>query len=275
MTSNQPPAPEPTNTNTTPPVGAVTTIPIPPVGGSALSPPSPRTPRLWGRAVDRIARSVRRRRPEEGVEETIQTPVEPTVRVEEELEAPPSATAAPGRTAAEAESQGDGAIPPAPPRDRTRNYLIWVIGGYYPETHPILTSPHILLNQFDQDDLWGLADLLGQVKPPVATKQDIEKAGLEVIKASSIAQYSQENKITSNCSDRCLICLSEYEPDEDVRIMSCKHAFHQPCVDKWLEVGKNNCPACRTKGVEVSDTQSSLFPPSTEAGSSSTMPTDN
>ncbi|KAG8930265.1 hypothetical protein FRC01_003006 [Tulasnella sp. 417] len=148
-------------------------------------------------------------------------------------------------------------------RDRTRNYLIWVIGGYYPESHPILTSPNLLLNQFDQDDFWGLAELLGQVKPPVASKDDIEQSGLEIIKASQVTEYEKEGKITSNTSERCLICLSDYEPDEDIRVMACKHAFHQPCVDKWLEVGRNNCPACRSKGVEVQETPS---PPAETSG---------
>ncbi|KIO23896.1 hypothetical protein M407DRAFT_77559 [Tulasnella calospora MUT 4182] len=175
-------------------------------------------------------------------------------------------------------------------RDRTRNYLIWVIGkialvpkeiwltnahlsrigGYYPESHPILTSPNLLLNQFDQDDFWGLAELLGQVKPPVASKTDIDQSGLEIIKASQVTEYEKQGKVIENTSERvsrqntgsrfddpsvltfyysaqCLICLSDYEPDEDIRVMSCKHAFHQPCVDKWLEVGRNNCPACRSK----------------------------
>jgi len=142
----------------------------------------------------------------------------------------------------------------AAPRDRTRNYLIWVIGGYYPETHPILTTPNLLLNQIDQDDFWGLAELLGQVKPPVASKSDIDRAGLEIVKASELSQREKDGRVTSNTSERCLICLSDYEPEEDLRILSCKHVFHQECVDKWLEVGRNNCPACRTKGVEVSDT---------------------
>jgi hypothetical protein len=45
---------------------------------------------------------------------------------------------------------------------------------------------------------------------------------------------------------QCLICLDDYQPEEDIRVMSCRHAFHRTCVDEWLQTGKNNCPACRT-----------------------------
>lgn len=44
-----------------------------------------------------------------------------------------------------------------------------------------------------------------------------------------------------------MICLDDYDPEDDLRVMSCKHFFHQTCVDRWLQTGRNNCPACRTK----------------------------
>ena len=49
-----------------------------------------------------------------------------------------------------------------------------------------------------------------------------------------------------NSFGQCLICLDDYQPEEDIRVMSCRHAFHQTCVDEWLQTGRNNCPACRT-----------------------------
>lgn len=108
-----------------------------------------------------------------------------------------------------------------------------------------------------------LAELLGQVKPPTVSKEEIEKSGLEIIKASMLGEYGMEGRVASNCTDRvrfifkeaessltwsqCLICLDDYEPEDDLRVLTCKHTFHQGCVDRWLETGRNNCPACRTK----------------------------
>ena len=47
-----------------------------------------------------------------------------------------------------------------------------------------------------------LAELLGQVKPPTATHEDIDNSGLQIIKASELSRYEEEGRIASNCVDR-------------------------------------------------------------------------
>ncbi|KAK0593256.1 hypothetical protein LWI29_033655 [Acer saccharum] len=43
----------------------------------------------------------------------------------------------------------------------------------------------------------------------------------------------------------CLICLSEFNDGEAVRLLSeCLHSFHVPCIDMWL-VSHSSCPLCR------------------------------
>ncbi|CAA7266042.1 unnamed protein product [Cyclocybe aegerita] len=140
----------------------------------------------------------------------------------------------------------------------SRTFLIYVIGGYYPPDHNIVTGGPTL-DSFDA--LIELADLLGHVKPPTVSKDEIEKSGLETIKASQVAQYEKDGKISSNCTDRCLICLDDYDPEDNVRVMTCRHAFHKNCVDEWLQRGRNNCPACRTTGVST-DTPTPSVPTS-------------
>ncbi|KAK7464759.1 hypothetical protein VKT23_005966 [Stygiomarasmius scandens] len=142
----------------------------------------------------------------------------------------------------------------------SRTFLIYVIGGYYPPDHSIVTGEPDNLDSFEA--LLDLAELLGQVKPPTVSKEEIEKSGLEVIKATQLEEYEKDGKISSNCTERCLICLDDYQPEDDLRVLSCKHGFHMDCVDKWLQEGKNNCPACRSKGVseDVTSTSTSTSP---------------
>ncbi|KAH9073546.1 hypothetical protein EDB83DRAFT_2358318 [Lactarius deliciosus] len=35
------------------------------------------------------------------------------------------------------------------------------------------------------------------------------------------------------CVDRCLICLEDYDPEEDPRLLSYRHVFRRDCVDRW------------------------------------------
>ncbi|KAG0033545.1 hypothetical protein BGZ81_008121 [Podila clonocystis] len=42
----------------------------------------------------------------------------------------------------------------------------------------------------------------------------------------------------------CVICLCEYEPDDLLRQMPCRHMFHKECVDEWLKL-KRTCPLCK------------------------------
>ncbi|KAH7103315.1 hypothetical protein BKA62DRAFT_768732 [Auriculariales sp. MPI-PUGE-AT-0066] len=140
-----------------------------------------------------------------------------------------------------------------------RTFLIYVIGGYFSPQHSLVTGNLESLNSFEA--LWQLADLLGQVKPPVATKDDIEK------------NYHEVGKVKENTMERCLICLEDYEAEDDLRLLSCSHAFHQACVDQWLEQGKNNCPACRTKGVLVQSDREEAVPSSSTTESSTAAPT--
>ncbi|KAH9073532.1 hypothetical protein EDB83DRAFT_2516430 [Lactarius deliciosus] len=89
------------------------------------------------------------------------------------------------------------------------------------EYHP---PNHQLVGGTDQvDSFEELAELLGQVKPPTATKEHIDNSGLETL----------ERACAPMCVDRCLICLEDYDPEEDPRLLSCRHVFHKDYVDRW------------------------------------------
>lgn len=61
-----------------------------------------------------------------------------------------------------------------------------------------------------------LVELIGSSnKAPTASREEIEKSGLEVIKRKQLKQYERDNKIASNCIERVrarlpLLVLSTY-----------------------------------------------------------------
>lgn len=45
--------------------------------------------------------------------------------------------------------------------------------------------------------------------------------------------------------DACAICIDTLEADDDVRGLTCGHAFHAGCLDPWLTSRRACCPLCK------------------------------
>lgn len=45
--------------------------------------------------------------------------------------------------------------------------------------------------------------------------------------------------------DTCAICIDTLEEDDEVRGLTCGHAFHSSCVDVWLTTRRAICPLCK------------------------------
>ena len=42
----------------------------------------------------------------------------------------------------------------------------------------------------------------------------------------------------------CSICLTEFDAESRVRLLPCRHVYHQRCIDRWLDRSRK-CPSCR------------------------------
>lgn len=45
--------------------------------------------------------------------------------------------------------------------------------------------------------------------------------------------------------DTCAICIEQLEEDDEIRGLTCGHAFHCTCVDVWLTTRRAICPLCK------------------------------
>ncbi|KAJ3118541.1 hypothetical protein HK098_005909 [Nowakowskiella sp. JEL0407] len=50
--------------------------------------------------------------------------------------------------------------------------------------------------------------------------------------------------------ERCSICLADYADGDELRMLTCRHAFHKNCFDEWVVEYVNSCPICRVKCVD-------------------------
>ena len=101
---------------------------------------------------------------------------------------------------------------PAEPQGTALNtYLVFVIGGYYPRSHPVLSIPNLITGgPLSDEEMSMISELMGPGKPPTASKEEIEKSGLEVVPASLITKLGEEGKILENCIERCLVGVSSW-----------------------------------------------------------------
>lgn len=146
----------------------------------------------------------------------------------------------------------------------SRSWIIYVLGGSYPENHPILTTPSLFTENPTYEDMMLLSALLGPAKAPVATDEDVQSAGgVYNIESTEISDDAAKtaalvatavdgvDRVTLDAGQRCLVCLCDFEAEEVARkLVKCNHLFHKDCIDVWLTTGRNSCPLCRQQGVD-------------------------
>lgn len=130
--------------------------------------------------------------------------------------------------------------PDSPPAGIGRSWLIYVVGTNVSPDHPAFTMPSLFTDHPSYEDMQMLSALLGPVKPPVATQDDVGASGglfrLIVrdgtLVGDPMAQNDGDSLIINN-GERCLICLSDYVSSEEVRRLSkCQHRYHRECIDE-------------------------------------------
>lgn len=133
-----------------------------------------------------------------------------------------------------------------------------MLGGSYPENHPILTTPSLFTDAPTYEDMLMLSNFIGPAKPPTASAEEVQESG------ETITLEAGDPKL----GERCQVCLSDYELGEIYRRLKvCGHVFHRECIDEWLTTGRNNCPLCRSSAAAITiEAESSLHTAVTDPG---------
>ena len=107
------------------------------------------------------------------------------------------------------------------------------------------------VSNFDIVDelLYGLMD----------RERRVENTMMEMAMRESLDQYKTQEKkpdvelcvegelATKDHLDKsCVICKSDFELDEKITVLKCKHILHTECISEWVKY-KSECPTCRAK----------------------------
>lgn len=130
--------------------------------------------------------------------------------------------------------------PDHPPAGAGRSWLIYVVGTNVSPDHPAFTMPSLFTDNPSYEDMQMLSTLLGPVKPPVATQEDVSSSGglFRLVAQESgflgvTTADGEDSSLLIGLGERCLICLSDYAESEEVRRLNkCQHLYHRECIDE-------------------------------------------
>ena len=98
------------------------------------------------------------------------------------------------------------------------------------------------------EDLLRLEDLIGY--------------GHSLLSQATVDEHLKSIPFTTllnHLNDKCPICLTLFKQEDFVRELSCKHVYHQECIDTWLTGHRNSCPLCRRVALEDTTSNSSTM----------------
>lgn len=128
--------------------------------------------------------------------------------------------------------------------------LVYILGAFILLVILVLVAVFIRWRRADRSNLHtaqmrGVAVVRGVMKERLdqlrITKYNRAERNIE----ARTKQFQPVSDVSIENEDVCPICLIEFEDDEDVRNLPCKHIFHVACIDEWLK-RNTSCPMCKS-----------------------------
>jgi hypothetical protein len=97
---------------------------------------------------------------------------------------------------------------------------------------------------FPRSQSMGMIDLLSQISIEYILAHSFFNSD-ELKEDKSVVLDIEKVKCCENKEEKCSICMENIKEGEHMSELSCKHLFHEECIQHWGRM-KQECPLCRT-----------------------------
>ncbi|XP_023703030.1 uncharacterized protein LOC111862122 isoform X2 [Cryptotermes secundus] len=107
--------------------------------------------------------------------------------------------------------------------------------GEIPQPHDeaVLRSPHFTQEDDSEDDYFS-TEFLQPERPGILSDLEIDQL--------PSYKFNTDSCLLNHTS--CVVCMSDFEAEQMIRVLPCLHHFHIECIDMWLKCSAT-CPICR------------------------------
>jgi len=98
----------------------------------------------------------------------------------------------------------------------------------------------------------------------------------DLMRISSIMAWGSESEKKRVKCNNCVVCMEKFVIGDLIRVLRCRHCFHQVCIDPWLLAKRDTCPICYQSINAAQDLyRSSTRSPQTAIARNGLSPIDN
>ena len=97
-----------------------------------------------------------------------------------------------------------------------------------------------------------LNDIMEDRMIEVAMRDSLYHYNTQEKKPNIKLDINSQKSCVEHTSHACAICKDDFELDENITILECKHILHTNCIAEWVKY-KSECPVCRGK-IQTIDT---------------------
>ncbi|KAF6154854.1 hypothetical protein GIB67_033883 [Kingdonia uniflora] len=109
------------------------------------------------------------------------------------------------------------------------------------DSHTQETWEEVDPDELSYEELLALGDIVGT-----------QSRGLSAEAIASLPSAKYKAPLDKDgSSDQCVICRLDYEDDEALTVLSCKHSYHPECINNWLQINKLDLGGLEPPSLEI------------------------